>query len=62
MSARVFELPDTNGRHVLANGSTALVAKRPLSLVAEPTYVVVTRPLNSALTNAIEMRNTFLMT
>ncbi|MDJ0824734.1 MAG: cache domain-containing protein [Rhodobacter sp.] len=61
LSARIFQRPAENGRHRMADGSTSLVVTQPLSMVGAPAYVVVTRPLDSALANVIEMRTTILV-
>lgn len=60
LSARVFDVPPQGGRYVHADGRTALVAKRKLSLVSEPVHVIVSRPLSSALASAFEIRTTLL--
>ena len=61
LSGRLFDLPSANGRHPLADGQDGLVTTRPLSLVGAPAHIVVTRSLDTALANAIEIRTTTLI-
>ena len=61
LSASIFDVPAEGGRHRLADGRSLIVVKRALSLVSTPTFVIVTRPLTSALASAVEIRTTTLI-
>ena len=56
LSREIFELPEQNGRLVTDDGSSLLVAVHPLSHMGDQAFVVVTRPLDSALETASSMR------
>ena len=57
LSGRIFENPSASGARSLADGRDGLVASRLLTAVDETAYVIITRPLETALANAIEIRN-----
>jgi diguanylate cyclase (GGDEF)-like protein/PAS domain S-box-containing protein len=62
LAGATFERPRQDGRHVLADGESVLVASRSLAGVDAPAHVIVTRSLDSALAVASKTRATTLTT